>query len=52
MPEKNVDLHGSAPDEHKLALLLIDVINNFDTVLRLTSTFNSRYLRIMPREET
>jgi nicotinamidase-related amidase len=30
MPEKNVDLHGSAPDKHKFALLLIDVINDFD----------------------
>jgi len=30
MPEKNVDLHGSAPDKHKIALLLIDVINDFD----------------------
>jgi len=30
MPGKNVDLHGSAPDKHKFALLLIDVINDFD----------------------
>jgi nicotinamidase-related amidase len=30
MPEKNVDLHGSAPDKHKIALLLIDVINDFN----------------------
>jgi nicotinamidase-related amidase len=30
MPEKNIDLHGSAPDKHKIALLLIDVINDFD----------------------
>jgi len=30
MPEKNVDLYGSAPDKHKFALLLIDVINDFD----------------------
>ena len=30
MPEKNIDLHGSAPDKHKFALLLIDVINDFD----------------------
>lgn len=29
-PEKNVDLHGSAPDKHDIALLLIDVINDFD----------------------
>src|ERR1044072_3603394 len=30
MPEKNVDLHGSAPHKHRFALLLIDVINDFD----------------------
>jgi nicotinamidase-related amidase len=30
MPGKNVDLHGSAPDKHKFALLLIDVVNDFD----------------------
>ena len=30
IPEKNVDLHGSAPDKLELALLLIDVINDFD----------------------
>jgi hypothetical protein len=30
MPEKNVNLHGSTPDKHKFALLLIDVINDFD----------------------
>jgi hypothetical protein len=30
MPAKNIDLHGSAPDKHKFALLLIDVINDFD----------------------
>jgi ATP-dependent DNA ligase len=30
MPEKNVDLHGSAANKHKFALLLIDVINDFD----------------------
>src|SRR5881275_2854156 len=30
MPEKHVNLHGSAPDKHKFALLLIDVINDFD----------------------
>jgi nicotinamidase-related amidase len=29
-PEKNVDLHGSAPDKHEIALLLIDVVNDFD----------------------
>ena len=30
MPEKNIDLHGSAPDKHRFALLLIDVVNDFD----------------------
>jgi nicotinamidase-related amidase len=30
MPEKNIDLHGSAPHKHRFALLLIDVINDFD----------------------
>ena len=30
VPEKNIDLHGSAPDNHEIALLLIDVINDFD----------------------
>ncbi len=30
MPEKNPDLHGSAPHKHRFALLLIDVINDFD----------------------
>lgn len=30
MPSKNQDLHGSAPDKSGVALLLIDVINDFD----------------------
>jgi nicotinamidase-related amidase len=30
MPGKNVDLHGSAPDKNEIALLLIDIINDFD----------------------
>ncbi|MFL6500833.1 MAG: isochorismatase family cysteine hydrolase [Candidatus Udaeobacter sp.] len=30
IPKKNADLHGSAPDKHDIALLLIDVINDFD----------------------
>jgi nicotinamidase-related amidase len=29
-PRRNADLHGSAPDKHEIALLLIDVINDFD----------------------
>jgi len=28
--EKNIDLHGNAPDKQKFALPLIDVINDFD----------------------
>src|SRR5256884_5129514 len=30
MLKKNINLHGSAPDKHEVALLLIDVINDFD----------------------
>lgn len=30
MPTKNHDLHGSAPDKSKFALLLIDVVNDLD----------------------
>jgi nicotinamidase-related amidase len=30
MPAKNDDLHGNAPDKSAVALLLIDVINDFD----------------------
>jgi nicotinamidase-related amidase len=30
MPEKNQDLHGSAPDKSDTALLLIDVINDLE----------------------
>lgn len=30
MPNQNQDLHGSAPDKSGVALLLIDVINDFD----------------------
>lgn len=30
MPAKNSDLHGSAPDKSEVALLIIDVINDFD----------------------
>src|SRR5829696_6025505 len=30
MPRASHDLHGSAPDKSKTALLLIDVINDFD----------------------
>ena len=30
MPTKNPNLHGSAPDKSKTALLLIDVINDLE----------------------
>ena len=30
MPAKNQDLHGSVPDKSSLALLMIDVVNQFD----------------------
>ena len=30
MPAKNPDLHGSAPDQSPVALLLIDVVNDLD----------------------
>jgi nicotinamidase-related amidase len=30
MPAKNSDLHGSAPDKSKTALLIVDVINDLD----------------------
>ena len=30
MPAKNQDLHGNAPDKSEMALLLIDVINDFE----------------------
>lgn len=30
MPSRNPDLHGSAPDKSEVALLIVDVINDFD----------------------
>jgi nicotinamidase-related amidase len=47
MPEKNDDLHGSAPDKSDSALLLIDVINdlNFPEANQLL-----RYARPMARK--
>lgn len=30
MPEKNADLHGGAPDKSRVALLLIDVVNDLE----------------------
>ena len=56
MPEKNVDLHGSAPDKHKIALLLIDVINDFDfpeadQLLRYARAMAKKLLRLKRRAQ-
>ena len=34
IPERNVDLHGSAPDKHEIALLLIDLFTANDAYVR------------------
>jgi nicotinamidase-related amidase len=56
MPEKNVDLHGSAPDKHKIALLLIDVINDFnfpeaDQLLKYARPMAKKLLRLKRRAQ-
>jgi nicotinamidase-related amidase len=56
MPEKNVDLHGSAPDKHKIALLLIDVINDFnfpeaDQLLKYARPMGQKLLRLKRRAQ-
>jgi nicotinamidase-related amidase len=56
MPGKNVDLHGSAPDKHKIALLLIDVINDFDfpeadQLLRYARPMVRKLLRLKRRAQ-
>jgi nicotinamidase-related amidase len=56
MPEKNIDLHGSAPDEHKFALLLIDVINDFDfpeanQLLKYARPMSKNLLRLKRRAQ-
>jgi len=56
MPEKNVNLHGSAPDKHKIALLLIDVINDFDfpeadQLLRYARPMAKKLLRLKRRAQ-
>jgi nicotinamidase-related amidase len=56
MPKKNVDLHGSAPDKHKIALLLVDVINDFDfpeadQLLRYARPMAKRLLRLKQRAQ-
>jgi nicotinamidase-related amidase len=54
MPQRNVDLHGSAPDKNKIALLLIDVINDFnfpeaDQLLRYARPMARKLLRLKKR---
>ncbi len=56
MPEKNIDLHGSAPDKHKFALLLIDVINDFnfpeaDHLLKYARPMTRPLLRLKQRAQ-
>lgn len=56
MPGKNVDLHGSAPDKHQIALLLIDVINDFDfpeadQLLRYARPMAKKLLRLKRRAQ-
>jgi nicotinamidase-related amidase len=54
MPTKNADLHGSAPDKSEIALLLIDVINDFDfpeanRLLRSARPMARKLLRLKER---
>lgn len=54
MPTKNVDLHGSAPDKSRVALLLIDVINDLDfpeanQLLRYARPMARKLLRLKQR---
>src|SRR5204862_7316298 len=56
MPDKHVDLHGSAPDKHKIALLLSDVINacNFteaDQLLKYARPMAKKLLRLKRRAQ-
>jgi nicotinamidase-related amidase len=56
MPEKNVNLHGSVPDKHKVALLLVDVINDFDfpeadQLLRFARPMAKKLLRLKRRAQ-
>jgi nicotinamidase-related amidase len=56
MPAKNVDLHGSAPDKHAVALLLVDVINDFDfpeadQLLRYARPMAKKLLRLKRRAQ-
>ena len=54
MPRRNQDLHGSAPDKSKIALLLIDVINDLDfpeanQLLRYARPMARKILRLKER---
>jgi nicotinamidase-related amidase len=54
MSAKNTDLHGSAPDKSKSALLLIDVINDLDfpeanQLLRFARPMARKILRLKER---
>jgi nicotinamidase-related amidase len=54
MPARNRDLHGSAPDESDIALLLIDVINDLDfpeadQLLRYARPMARKLLRLKQR---
>jgi nicotinamidase-related amidase len=54
MPRTNQDLHGSAPDKCKVALLLIDVINDLDfpeanQLLRYARPMARKILRLKDR---
>jgi nicotinamidase-related amidase len=56
VPQKNINLHGSAPDKHKFALLLIDVINDFDfpeaeQLLRYARPMARKLLRLKQRAQ-
>ena len=54
MPDRNPDLHGSAPDKSEIALLLIDVINDLDfpeanQLLRYARPMARKLLRLKQR---
>jgi nicotinamidase-related amidase len=56
MPKKNVNLHGSAPDKHQIALLLIDVMNDFnfpeaDQLLKYARPMARNLLRLKRRAQ-
>src|SRR5438093_12099713 len=56
MSEKNINLHGSAPDKHEVALLIIDVINDFhfpeaDQLLKHARPMARNLLRLKRRAQ-